>query len=514
MGHISIKRQILFFSGVIAALFFFFCGTGCFFVWKGHTDIDFSKIRLAINDFVYQLEKQLNNALEIKPSWMKKELLELDKANILESILLQNKEEPKENNTKLKNNKEQNKRENKLSNLEKSSIEFYGWILIDLEGKICYRSGNTSFLQEDIISLRKLSGIEYTTKKMNIIHYTVPILINEKQEYYLCVGLKQELYRKINWKFLFFGYFIIILAILGILLEIVIYKKVKNTVFKPIQQLNNATKTILEGDFTIPLRYDYEDETGILCHNFEQMRGELLEYNRREQEIREKEKVLLACISHDLKTPLASILGYVEGIKSHLVTEKEGIERYCDIILEKVHLLSRLIHDILEQTKTELDEFPIKKEELYADEFFSSFLEELSIEVEKEDRELQINEVPRVILTVDKYRIQQVMNNIIGNSVKYSKPKTKISIQFSLEEWNGRKELIVIIEDNGKGIDSIDIPFIFDKFYRGEKARTQDIPGSGLGLYITKYIITKHEGRIECDSILGIGTTILFSLPL
>ncbi len=125
--------------------------------------------------------------------------------------------------------------------------------------------------------------------------------------------------------------------------------------------------------------------------------------------------------------------------------------------------------------------------------------------------ELKVDEIPDVLLDIAPDRIFQVFQNIIGNSIKYTPKGGFIHIKFE----QCRDALAVEITDNGQGIAATDIPFVFDRFYRGEKARTQkEIGGSGLGLSIVRSIIERYGGRVECDSVLGQGTSIRFLLPL
>jgi signal transduction histidine kinase len=240
------------------------------------------------------------------------------------------------------------------------------------------------------------------------------------------------------------------------------------------------------------------------------MRDELEAGARREKHMLDNEKLLLACISHDLKTPLAAISGYAEEIRDGFADSQEKINRYVGLVLKKVQVLSKLIDDILDHSKAELHEFSIEKQEIYSKNYFSDVLGDISLDLAHSGIIFKVAEIPNVLLEIDRKRILQVLQNIISNSLKYTKKGGFIEVSFTLSE----KEFIVSIKDNGDGIAAGDLPFVFDKFYRGEKARTQNIPGSGLGLNIAKYIVENHGGRIECDSVLYAGTTMGFSLPI
>lgn len=164
----------------------------------------------------------------------------------------------------------------------------------------------------------------------------------------------------------------------------------------------------------------------------------------------------------------------------------------------------------LEETKAQLGELPIVLEEIYARAFFEDVCGELSLDAAHSGVAFSAGEIPDVLITIDRKRITQVIQNLVSNSIKYKKSDCRIDIHFKVEA----AELIVCVKDNGSGIAANDLPFVFNRFYRGDTARTQNIPGSGLGLCIAKDIVERHGGRIECDSVLGSGTEVCFSLPL
>jgi signal transduction histidine kinase len=340
--------------------------------------------------------------------------------------------------------------------------------------------------------------------------YKIPVMHGRNQVGTLLIQVDAKVYKKP----VFYSILLITPILFGIIVMLIsIYlltKVLKQDIFYPIRELHETTKNIMDGNLNSPLLYDYDGEIGTLCHDFELMRSELQDSSLREQEFKKKESLLLASISHDLKTPLASITGYVEGILYNVVVEEDDVKNYARIILNKATSLNKLIDDILEHSKAHLNQFSIQKEEVYAKAFFDGLLLDLALDVEQKGFKFIYENAPNVLLNLDSRRITQVMRNIVDNSTKYSKAHGKINTTFRMLE----DMLLVSVEDNGIGISAADLPFIFDKFYRGDKARSQGIAGSGLGLNISKYVVEKHGGKIECDSILGVGTTISFSLPV
>ena len=385
---------------------------------------------------------------------------------------------------------------------ELGSITRVPYTLLGLDGKVIYSQG-MEYNRGQLLNLHKLSIINASAYE-----YIIPVSQNNKQFGILLIKLNEKEYSKPIFYSVLLGFPVIFNLFVIIAFLYLLVKLLKQDVFYPIGELHTITKKIMDGDLSSPLIYDYDGEIGTLCHDFELMRSELQDSFKREQELKKKETLLLASISHDLKTPLASISGYVEGILYDVVEEKEDIKKYANIILNKAISLDKLVDDILEHSKTHLNQFTIIKREVYAKEFFDSLLWELSQDAQQKGFEFTYDSVPNILLSLDSKRIAQVIRNLTDNAMKYSQQFGKIHISFRLLD----NMLIVSVKDNGKGISAADLPFIFDEFFRGDKARTQGIGGSGLGLNISKYIVEKHGGKIECDSILGVGTTITFSL--
>ena len=203
----------------------------------------------------------------------------------------------------------------------------------------------------------------------------------------------------------------------------------------------------------------------------------------------------------------------MEQILYGVVTSPEQILETAEHALAKTRVLNKLIEDILEHSKAQMNQLQIRKEELYADAFIGELLEEYRQEAMVQKHQFTYELPPKVLILIDSSRIAQVMQNIVGNAVKYGKENGKIQVAFEIRE-QGKRILIVSVNDDGQGIEAADLPFVFDLFYRGNKARTQNIPGSGIGLNISKYIVEQHGGTMECDSVVGMGTTVTFSLPV
>lgn len=390
----------------------------------------------------------------------------------------------------------------------------YPFAVIDLKGKVMC-SSITKYKKDEITNLNDF--IEYDNKAFSentgFIKYSTPLIINNTQVGTAIFLIPKEEFLSVSpWVSTLLNLIPIMISLLIIVILVIhVSAFSKKDILYPLSALHESARKILKGDFSYRIRYDYDNEIGSFCHDFEAMRDELKFSKDKEIAIKENEKELLACLSHDIKTPLTAIHGYVAGIKDGIVRDKEGIDNYCTVILNRVKLLTKLLDDILEHSKAELNKMEISLREFYCVDFFKDILEDLSVEVESKGLQfIYPNKIPNLLINGDKKRLSQVMYNLVSNSIKYSKEPGEISIYFE----DNDKYLYVYVKDAGVGISSADIPYIFNKFYRGEKSRNQNIPGSGLGLSISKYIIEAHGGFIECVQSSSEGTIMCFTLPL
>ncbi|MDD5934881.1 MAG: HAMP domain-containing sensor histidine kinase [Clostridiales bacterium] len=394
---------------------------------------------------------------------------------------------------------------------EKEEFEFlasYECFVTDLTGTVLY-SNTEDVRKGQHLNLHSLS----TEKEQDSIHNTKKKFISPLQNNQTLSGMLVIYYtiHTTSTQFepiLLLPYVLSLIIIFGV---VQIQRLVKQRVFQPILAMNRLCDHVMKGNYQGTIPYDQEDEMGMLSRKLEMVQEELKNSIEHAELLDENEKLLLACVSHDLKTPISTIIGCAEGIESGMIKNQEGLTRYSKIILAKARLLTRMIEEILEFTSAKMDSLLLQKKEVYAQEYIQGVLKQLQVDVQKSGLDLSWGEIPNVLLHIAPNRIYQVFQNIIGNSMKYTNQAGKIAVCCFLWEQN----LVVEITDNGQGIAAADIPFVFDRFYRGEKARTQkDTTGSGLGLSIVKSIVERHGGKVECESVLSQGTTIRFTLPM
>ena len=292
---------------------------------------------------------------------------------------------------------------------------------------------------------------------------------------------------------------IIILVVTAAILMLWIYAGIS----VPLNKLRNATHKIAEGNLNFTMEVTGEDEISDLCRDFEEMRKRLLEYDQESEE-------LISNISHDLKTPLTAIKGYVEGIMDGVADTPEKMDRYIRTIYNKTNDMDRLINELNFYSKIEANRIPYTFSKINVKDYFEDCVEEMGIELESKGFAFSYkNEVEDdVEVIADAEQIKRVINNIISNSVKYmdkSDPKIDIRVK-DVGDF-----VQIEIEDNGRGIGTKELPNIFERFYRADASR-HSAGGSGIGLSIVKKIIEDHGGKIWASSTLGKGTVMYFVL--
>lgn len=394
----------------------------------------------------------------------------------------------------------------------------YPYAVVDLKGTVIYSDKELGFDSE--VNLKEVLQFDRSFFKNNKENLRSSFVLEDKSgvKGFVIFSIPYREVHKEDPLIIRMKAFIPIVSALILTFALLLYqlRYLRKRILKPIDKICTSSKGIIEGNYNIEIRESLDanaasSEVGELCYSFELMRDELKHKLEQEERIKHSQKELIACISHDLKTPISSIKAHVEGIRDGIVKDEEKLKRYIQVISNKTNTLTDLIDDLLEHSKVELNVLSIIRKEMYFNEFFNKYTEELSLEFKKIDHKLTIdNHIPNMLVSIDEKRIAQVIGNLVENSIKYANSHVNIKIETKLI-----KDFIEIsIEDNGRGIDYSDIPYVFDKFYRAEKSRSSSIPGSGLGLSICKYIIEKHGGEIVCQSKVGIGTKFTFTLPI
>ncbi len=301
------------------------------------------------------------------------------------------------------------------------------------------------------------------------------------------------------------------LSIMLILLvtSLILTHWIHSSIFTPIRELNLAMSNIADGNLDFEIQTQTKGEIGSLYENYNNMRMRLKDTAEEKMENDAQNRELISNISHDLKTPITAIKGYVEGIMDGVADTPEKIDKYIRTVYTKANDMDRLINELTLYSGINANRIPYNFHRLRVKDYFNDCVEELGLDLEQRNITLNyINLVdPDTVIIADPEQLKRVINNIVGNSIKYLvKPEGIIEIRvLSIED-----SIRVEIEDNGKGIPSKDLTNIFERFYRTDASRNSSKGGSGIGLSIVKKIIEDHGGYIWATSKEEEGTCLHF----
>ncbi|MBM7582552.1 signal transduction histidine kinase [Caldicoprobacter guelmensis] len=388
--------------------------------------------------------------------------------------------------------------------------------VIDNSGRLLFDSEDReSSLHNRILKVKISDGfalnLEEDLNGMN--QYSFPIKIDDKIVGSIIIQYDLDMLppKVLHKVILYIGGSYMLGLISLVALIILLSWLISRSILVPLGELNSAIQSISQGNLDFTINYNRNDELGRLCQAFELMRRKLKESLEKQNMYENSRKTIIASISHDLRTPIASIKGYVEALQDGVARDPEKFNRYLNIIKDKTDKLDRLIDDLFHFAQIELGklhmDFKVQNSRVMLEEILAPF------EAEAQNGLLQLivqRPLPQVYVKADSKRISQVIDNIIENSRRYIPNNGQIVVGAKISG----PFLEVFIKDNGEGVAPEDLPHIFESFYRGEKSRSQNYGGIGLGLAICKHIIEEHGGRIWAESIKGQGTTLYFTLPI
>ncbi|MEK5268500.1 MULTISPECIES: sensor histidine kinase [Heyndrickxia] len=296
---------------------------------------------------------------------------------------------------------------------------------------------------------------------------------------------------------LFISFRFIAMALILVVTNGLLTYYVSKSILIPIKKLSIAAKKISEGDLEYSVESNKRDELGELCNTFEGMRLKLKEAKDAQIQYEQNRQELIASISHDLKTPLTSIKGYIKGIQDGVANTPEKLERYLNIIYKTANDMDGLIDELFLYSKLDLHRLPFHYEEVDLYPFFADFVDELAFNLEKEQGTVTLiaNKNDSYIVKADRDKLKRAVTNIIQNSLKYmGKSDKKIQVLL-LSKSN---EVIVEIKDNGIGIRKEDMPHIFESFYRIDTSRNSSTGGSRKR---DKYLFQTKKGDVNAKNI-------------
>ena len=295
----------------------------------------------------------------------------------------------------------------------------------------------------------------------------------------------------------------LIAAIFAILMSSVVIYILTSILSRPLRQMSAAAKSFGRGDFSTRISYKSRDEVGELALSFNQMADSL-------SELETMRKNFIANVSHELKTPMTTIGGFIDGILDGTI-QKDQQEHYLKLVSDEVGRLSRLVKAMLNVAKIEAGETRLNVEPFNISDIIFTTL--FSFEKKIEDKKIDIiglAQMDKIMVFGDKDLIHQVIYNLIDNAIKFCNDGGYL--EFIAKSENGKCHIHV--KNSGNGLSREEINHVFDRFYKTDKSRGLDKNGVGLGLHIVKTILDMHGGDITVGSVPGEYTEFIFGLPL
>ena len=296
-----------------------------------------------------------------------------------------------------------------------------------------------------------------------------------------------------------------VLGIAGIcaLFIVVIFFYVYQVILRPFQRLEKYAGEVAKGNLEVELPYERTNLFGAFTWAFDHMRREIIKARACEREAIENNKTVIATLSHDIKTPIASIRAYAEGLEANMDTTPERRSRYATVIMKKCDEVTKLTNDLFLHSLSDLEKLQINMESVELGGFLAETLEGINQQVgesrqteadmteeDQKDRVRVKGELPEIMIQADRRRLEQVLENVITNARKYASG-TEICLWVEQED----QECQIHVKDGGTGILPEDMPFVLEKFYRGKNAGNK--AGAGLGLYIVDYVMKQMNGKVE-----------------
>jgi signal transduction histidine kinase len=279
---------------------------------------------------------------------------------------------------------------------------------------------------------------------------------------------------------------------------------------RSLRDLGAAVAKISAGDLKTRVPVESEDEIGELAVSINTMAAKLEASLEKERELTQSRRELVSAVSHDLRTPLASIRAMVESMVDGVVDDEETTGRYLRNTLSEVEYLSQLVDDLFEIARMDAGMLQLHVEDASVQDLISDTLESMSAQAAAREVSLQGGVHGEIApLVMDTRRVQRVVYNLVQNSIRHTPPDGTIDISAR----DAGDEVQLVVSDTGDGVREQDRERLFDRSYRADPSRSRSSGGAGLGLSIAKGIVEAHGGRIWFESIVGQGSKFSFTIP-
>ncbi len=386
--------------------------------------------------------------------------------------------------------------------------------LVDMNGKtlLCTHQDGAAcnhvnyLVPQEAIEQVRTKGIYQETGRLGGIYskqyFTVGVPVKDEQGLPVGIVFASSSAASLNIFLLEILKMFALSSIAVILLAFVVIYFVTKRMVAPLRQMVKATQSFSKGDFTVRVPVDSYDEIGKLSMAFNNMAGSLatMESVRRS---------FIANVSHELKTPMTTIGGFIDGILDGTIPEEKR-DHYLHIVADEVQRLSRLVRSMLNIAKIEAGEMKLSPAMFDLNDTVCRTIFTFEQKIEEKQLEIRGLDVGKVMLEADADLIHQVVYNLLENAVKFTNIGGYIEVGYQTE---GNK-LHLSIKNSGAGISKEEISRIFDRFYKSDKSRSLDKNGVGLGLYIVRTIINLHNGDIMVKSVEGQYSEFIVTLPI
>ena len=348
-------------------------------------------------------------------------------------------------------------------------------------GNSSYLLGNYhDYFRESVITVISPVTQGFSTKGYIIFHSPESLVLN----------MKNHLMR-----------YVYITALVIYLLSFIVLLAIRFLIYEPLCMITDAAKQYASGNLDYDIPITTQDEMGYLSASLNYMSKQL-------KDVEDYQKKFIANVSHDFRSPLTSIKGYVEAIADGTIPP-ELQDKYFKIILFETERLTDLTKDLLTLNEFDLKELLLDKTSFDIHEVIKTTAESFEGRCTEKKIEIELLFVSRTLfVTADRSKIQQVLYNLLDNAIKFSSPESTITI----ETTEKGDKVFVSVKDRGIGIPKGSIPKVWDRFYKSDLSRGKDKKGTGLGLAIVKEIIQAHGENINIISTEGVGTEFIFSL--
>ncbi len=341
------------------------------------------------------------------------------------------------------------------------------------------------------------------TTNSNWLYVACPVRASGQTTGVIRVGVQlTEIEQRLHRDLIIFLEIIFATGVMTVLISLWLARRVN----RPLQEMSmTARKIAASGDMSETVPVKRPDEVGELARSFNQMIRRLREQERLRQEF-------IANASHELKTPTMAIGSVVEALQAGAAEDPKLRNQFLESLERLVDRQANLLQDLLDISRLDSGQDMSLKNEINVQQLISDVVYQVQPNAEKKQVEIRVeSDLDGAVVMGNSIHLQRALVNILANAINYSSKDGNVGVKANLD---GAKEVEIKISDTGIGIDAEDLPKIFERFYRADKARSRASGGSGLGLAITQEIIARHQGSVSVESEVGVGSTFTVRLPV